>query len=80
MTSKPKLIVLAAFNETDEGELVSAFDAKQFDSEERATREAKKIAAEHAGVVAWSREADPDLGDYGPPNILFQSGKIPEME
>jgi hypothetical protein len=80
MTTKPKLIVLAAFNETDEGELMPAFDPRQFDSEERATREARKIVADHAGVVAWSREADPDLGDYGPPKVLFQSGNIPDME
>jgi hypothetical protein len=80
MTAKPKLVVLAAFDETDEGELIPAFDAKQFDSEERAVREAKKIVGSHAGVIAWSREADPDLGDYGPPNVLFQNGKIPDME
>jgi hypothetical protein len=80
MAAKPKLIVLAAFNENDEGELFPAFDAKQYDSEERATREAKMIAANHAGVVAWAREADPLLGEYGPPVVLFQSGKIPEME
>jgi hypothetical protein len=80
MTTKPKLIVLAAFNETDEGEMTPAFDAKQFDSEERAIREARKIARDHAAVVAWSREADPDLGDYGPPKVLFQQGNIPDME
>jgi hypothetical protein len=80
MTTKPKLIVLAAFNDTEDGELTPAFDAMQFDSEERAIREAKKIASNHAGVVAWSREADPDLGDYGPPKLLFQQGTIPDME
>ena len=79
-TAKPKLIVLAAFDESDDGELIAAFDPKQFDSEERAVREAKKIAHEHAGVIAWSRQADPDLGDYGPPSVLFQNGKIPDME
>jgi hypothetical protein len=30
--------------------------------------------------LAWSRDADPTLGDYGPPTILFQAGEIPEME
>jgi hypothetical protein len=74
------LIVPAAFDENDEGELFSAFDAKQYDSEERGTREAKMIAAKHAAVVAWSRDADPLLGEYGEPGVLFQSGKIPEME
>lgn len=80
MTARPKLIVLAAFNETDEGEMTPAFDPRQFDSEERAIREARKIAPDHTAVVAWSREADPDLGEYGPPKVLFRQGNIPDME
>ena len=81
MTQQPgKLIVLAAFDETDDGGLVPAFDARQVDSEERAIREAKKIADQHAGVIAWSRTADPTIGEYGEPVVLFQQGKIPEME
>ena len=80
MNAKPKLIVMAAFDENDEGDLIPAFDAKQYDSEERATREARTIKDKHAGVVAWSRDADPLLGEFGPPNVLFQSGKIPDME
>jgi hypothetical protein len=79
-SKKPKLIVLAAFNESDDGDLVPAFDAKQFDSEDRATREARSIAQKHAGVIAWAREADPVLGEYGPPIMLFQAGRIPDME
>jgi hypothetical protein len=31
-------------------------------------------------VIAWSREANPDIGEYGPPTILFQHGDVPEME
>jgi hypothetical protein len=77
---KPKLIVLAAFDETDDGELRPAFDARQFDSEQRATREAKMIQDKHAGVVVWSRDADPLLGEFGPPTILYQVGQIPDME
>ncbi len=37
MTTKGKLIVLAAFNKNDEGDLVPAFDPRQVDTEERAT-------------------------------------------
>jgi hypothetical protein len=80
MNSKPNLIVMAAFDENDEGDLIPAFDAKQYDSAERATREAKTIKDRHAGVIAWSRDADPLLGEFGPPIVLFQSGKIPDME
>ena len=80
MTTKPKLIVMAAFDETEDGDLIPAFDPKQYDSEERAVREAKSLMDKHAGVIAWSRDADPLLGEFGPPNVLFQNGKIPDME
>jgi hypothetical protein len=46
----PKLIVLAAFDETDDGELTPTFDAKQFDSEERATRDAKILNIYPGGI------------------------------
>jgi len=38
------------------------------------------MADQYAGVVAWSREADPALGEYGRPVVLFHQGKIPELE
>ncbi|WP_394885947.1 hypothetical protein ACG873_00300 (plasmid) [Mesorhizobium sp. AaZ16] len=34
----------------------------------------------HAGVIAWSREANPALGEYGEPSTLFVSGDVPAME
>jgi hypothetical protein len=80
MEPRPKLIAMAAFAETDEGDMIAAFDARQYDSEERATRESRSIQDKHAGIIAWSRDADPLLGDFGPPNLLSQSGKIPDME
>ena len=80
MSAKPKLIVLAAFDENDEGDLFPIFDPRQMDSEEKARREAKLLAVSHAGVIAWSRDADPVLGEYGEPVLLFQHGKVPEME
>jgi hypothetical protein len=80
MSTKGKLIVLAAFNRNDDGELVPAFDPRQVDTEERATREARLMADQYAGVVAWSREADPAIGEYGPPAVLFVQGEIPDLE
>ena len=80
MAEKTKPIVLAAFDRNDEGELVPAFEPRQVDSEERAKREARMMADSHAGVVAWSRDADPLIGEYGPPTILYQSGEIPDFE
>lgn len=61
-------------------EIVPAFDPRQVDTEERARREARMMADQYAGVVAWSREADPMIGEYGPPVVLFQHGEIPDLE
>jgi len=80
MADIKKLIVLAAFNKNDDGELVPAFDPRQVDTEERATREARMIQDNHAGVIAWSREADLVLGDYGPPVVLFSKGEMPDLD
>ena len=49
-------------------------------SEFAATTAARMAANKYAGVVAWSRTADPDIGEYGPPEVLFTAGDVPEME
>ena len=76
----PKLIVVVAFDRGDDGELFAAFGPADQQSEDRAIRTAKALAAKHVGVIAWSREADPTLGEYGPPSTLFVSGDVPDME
>ncbi|WP_043620435.1 hypothetical protein [Ensifer sp. ZNC0028] len=78
--SASKLIVLMAFDENGDGELIPAFEPKQIETEERAVREARALATQHAGVIAWARDADPAVGDYGPPVELFKHGKIPDLE
>lgn len=75
----PKLIVVAAFDRDEHGELQAVFAPAEQISEARAIRTAKSLATKHAGVVAWSREANPTLGEYGPPTILFQAGSVPDM-
>lgn len=76
----PKLIVVMAFDRDEEGELQAVFGPAEQQSEDRAVRTAKALADKHAGVIAWSRDADLDLGDYGPPTVLFQAGEVPDME
>lgn len=76
----PKLIVVVAFDRGDDGELVEAFGPADQQSEDRAVRTAKALAEKHAGVIAWSREANPALGEYGEPEVLFTAGDIPDME
>jgi hypothetical protein len=77
---KPKLIVVVAFDRGDDGELFTAYGPADQQSEDRAIRAARALAGKHVGVIAWSRDADPALGDYGPPTTLFQSGEVPDME
>lgn len=79
-TKMPKLIVAAAFDRGEDGELFAAYGPAEQQSEERAIRTAKALATKHVGVIAWSREANPALGEYGPPTTLFQSGEVPDME
>ena len=76
----PKLIVVMAFDRDEDGELVTAFGPAEQQSEERAIRTARALADKHAGVIAWSREANPAVGEYGEPTTLFQAGDVPDME
>ena len=75
-----RLVVVIAFSRADNGELARAYDPMQFDTHEDATRRARYLAVKCAGVLAWSREAQPTIGEYGPSTILFQSGDVPELE
>ena len=34
----------------------------------------------YAGIFAWSRSADPSIGEYGPPDEIFRWGDVPDME
>ncbi|MER9456619.1 hypothetical protein [Mesorhizobium sp. M0478] len=78
--AKPKLIVVVAFDRGEDSELFTAYGPTDQQSEERAVRTAKALSSSHVGVIAWSRDADPALGDYGPPTMLFVSGDVPDME
>ena len=75
-----KLIVVAAFDRGEDGELIAAYGPAEQQHEERAIRTAKTLATKHVGVIAWSREANPAIGEYGPPTTLFQAGEVPDME
>lgn len=80
MSDPTHLIIVMAFDRDDEGELFAAFEPRQFESEGRAKSEARMLSDKHAGVIAWSRKAEPDLGEYGPPEELARYGDVPDME
>ncbi len=76
-----KLIVLAAFDRDDEtGDLRPAFEPREMRDEEQARRQARLLKDAHAGVIAWARDAQPDIGEFGPPEVLVMYGEVPEME
>lgn len=76
----PKLIVMMAFDLGNDGQLQTVFGPQDFQTEDRVIRTAQSLASTHHGVVAWSREANVDLGEYGEPKTLFPHGEVPDME
>lgn len=71
-----KLIVVLPIAEI-EGELVP-MEPVQAETIEKAKGLARKLAVTHAGVIAWARDADPDLGEYGEPKVIVKIGKVPD--
>lgn len=74
-----KLIVVMAWSADEDGNLLPTYEAEQA-SEERAIRTAKTLAAQHTAVIAWVRDARPQIGEYGEPTELFRHGPVPDME
>lgn len=75
-----KLIVLLAFDRSEEGELLPAFEPREMRDEGTAIRTAKEMARRHVGVITWSRSADLLLGEFGPPVVLYQEGDVPDLD
>lgn len=44
----------------------------------RCVAAAKRMAEGKAGVIAFSRSGDPNLGDWEDAEVLWQSGLVPE--
>lgn len=80
MSTPDRLIVVMAFDKDDDGHLVPAEEPRQFTSEASAKSAAETLSRRHAGVIAWSRTADPEIGEYGEPTVVAQYGDVPEME
>ena len=75
-----KLIVLMAFDRDEDGTLQAAFEPREMPDERRAISTAREMARHHVGVIAWMREANPAVGEYGPSEVLYQDGEIPDMD
>ena len=79
-SGKTKLIVLMAFDKTEDGELLPAFEAREMPDERRAIQTAKELSRRHDGVIAWSRDANPALGEFGISEELYRAGEIPDLD
>ncbi|RUV33144.1 hypothetical protein [Mesorhizobium sp. M7A.F.Ca.MR.148.00.0.0] len=77
---KPKLIVVTAFDRDETGDLQPVLGPAEQQTEDRAIRNAKGLAGKHASVIAWSRDANPSLGEYVEPTTLFVGRDVPDME
>ena len=75
-----KLVVLWAFDLSEDGELTPAWDPREMPDERRAALRAREIAHLHAGVIAWSREMNATIGDFGPSQVLYRHGTIPDLD
>lgn len=77
----PKLIIVMAFDaDPEDGELRPVFEPRECQSTHQAINSAKILATQHAGAIAWQREAHPETGDYGPPETLFRAGEVPDLD
>jgi hypothetical protein len=70
------LHVVQAFELRDGG--VVPLQPKPCPSAASARALAGRLAQTNVGVIAWSRTGDPDLGDWGPPEVLVRTGVIPD--
>lgn len=77
---KTKLIVLMAFDKAEDGELLPVFEAREMPDERRAISTAKEMARRHAGVIAWTRDANSAAGEFGPSQEIYRAGEIPDID
>ena len=68
-----KLIYLAAFDRDEDGELVPVFE-RQIESLHEAVDEAREIADQHDGVIAWVRKAALTCANTVPQKSCFGRG------
>ncbi|WP_337269488.1 hypothetical protein [Oryzifoliimicrobium ureilyticus] len=69
-------VYLVAFDLDDRNYPVRSFKPRIAASQQAAIEEARSLADQYAGVVAWKREGNPVVGEEGEPEVVFQSGKI----
>lgn len=69
--------VVQAFTAVEDGGYLPE-EPKQCPSAGAARSLALRLAAKHAGVIAWSRTGDPLTGDWEPGVEIMRAGAIPD--
>ena len=73
-------VFLVAFDFDDRRQPVQAFAPRLAADETAALDEADALAARHAGVVVWKRDAMPAIGEEGEPVIIWQTGTVGDFD
>ncbi len=69
--------VVVPFGRNDEGDLVAG-EGQEVPSAHAAKSRALALSTQHAGVIAFSRDADITAGEYTPAVILVRYGETPD--
>ena len=67
--------VVVPFSQDDEGNLLPG-EAKEAPNGERARRLAQAMSEKHAGAIAFSRQGDPDQGDFQDAQVIAVYGAV----
>lgn len=75
--AKKTFYVVQPFTSGRRGALVAG-QAREARSAADAERIAERLAGMAAGVIAFSRDVDPEFGDADPPVLIASFGQIPD--
>ena len=70
--------VVVPYGRNKEGDLVAG-EGQQAPSEAAARSKASAMSTQHAGVVAFSREANLSTGEYEPAVVIARFGQTPDV-
>lgn len=70
--------VVVPYGRNQEGDLVAG-EGQQAPSEAAARSKAVGLSTQHAGVVAFSREANLSTGEYEPAVVIARFGQTPDV-
>lgn len=70
--------VVLSFAEGKNGVLIADPPREVHGGAERCIATARRLAESRAGVIAFARTGDPQLGDWDDAVVLWQSGLVPE--